>query len=190
MGRSYAKGESMQTRIINELIVRINKEVREMKERLEVEEKGREIAAMQGKLGGFREFIGFLAAEYHLTQSMLEDTGDEPIEFKKIDEDWLANLALEIDLIQTEAAWQQVIERIKESTERIKEALLHNADGTRDLDIMQGRYRAIVFYTELFNSIRDEVEFRNRAKEKKLQEPDLPFDEEDDNIVEFPLAVE
>jgi hypothetical protein len=56
------------------------------KAKLEVEESGREVAALQGEIAGIKDIISYISAEFHVTQAAIESTGDVPFTIPDLDE--------------------------------------------------------------------------------------------------------
>jgi predicted metal-dependent hydrolase len=165
---------------INEIIIRANVETELCQAKLETEESGRVLASLQGYVAGYRKLISFIAAAFHLTETMLENTGDTANEIPDLDDNRLLLLDLSIKALKGSDAWAEVQAKVDENIERIKCHLLFGAEKSRDLDIGQGQYKATTFYTYLFDAVEREVGRRKEEAEKKRAEPGLPFDEEED----------
>ncbi len=168
---------------LNELIVRNLKLSREAKALLETEESGRKLAELQGNVAGYRKFMDFLAAEFHLTQTFIEDTGDEEMNLADLSDATLDVLSHEIHMLQNESeAWKNVLERITEEDEKLKGWLLYEATKSRELDVAQGIHQAMVMYDQFFESVFSEVNRRNKKKEDESNKArdeglSLPFSE-------------
>lgn len=163
---------------INEIVIRTLKSIAECKAKLEVEESGREVASLQGHLGGYKQLLSFLAAEFSLNQAMIEDTADEPTTIQELDDVLFAGFKLDvIDLKQSEG-WMRLVLRIVEKTGWLKDRLLFTAEKSRDLDLSQGFYKGMISYESFFNAVEGEAERRDKEAERKRKEPELDFDNE------------
>ena len=162
---------------INEIIVRTLAESSICKDKLEIEESGRVVANLQGLVSGYRIFISFLAAEFHISQSALEYNGDVGFEIPKITDLELSMYQIDIEGLKITEAWKNVLERIEKNTEQLKNNLLFNAEKSRDLDYSQGQYKATNFYKEFFVAIDNEVGRREKERDERRKKPGL-FDAE------------
>ena len=171
------------TLALNEIIIRANYETALARAKLETEESGRVVASLQGHISGYKALTAFLAAEFHLTEGFIQNSGDSPNNAPDMDDAWLAVMDSDIRMLKEDPAWQAVLARIDNNTEHIKNHLLLRAEKSRELDIGQGQYRATTFYNSFFESIENEICRRKAAEEKKRQEPELPFDEDQEEPV-------
>jgi hypothetical protein len=168
---------------INEIIIRTLHESAQCKDKLETEESGREVARLQGSVAGYRMFLSFLAAEFHLPQSVLEYTGDEGFEAPKLGDDQLISYRIDIADLKLSDAWVKVLARIEENTLKLKNFLLFSAEKSRDLDYSQGQFKATVFYENFFTAIENETARREKEAAERAKSPGL-FDDES-NITVF-----
>lgn len=163
---------------LNEIIVRVLHESAECKTKLEVEESGREVAKLQGLVSGYRVFLNFLAAEFYLSQSMLEYNGDKGFDAPKLSDAALYSYQADIAAMKESESWINVLARIEANTSDLKNHLLFGAEKSRDLDYSQGQYKATTFYTTFFDAIVNEVGRREREREEHRKTPGLFDDEE------------
>jgi hypothetical protein len=165
--------------------------IREIKEKLEVEEAGKKIADMQGQLTGFKKFIEYLSSNLRYSYNTLEmytDTGDSIPELEKMSYTELESLIANYEGFKKEDWYKNFIEAINSTCENIKESFLH-LDKPRDVWYEQGFYKAIVLYKKLINQIYSERD--RRDNEKKRLEKDEPLFhqgviEEETTVLEFP----
>lgn len=166
--------------LVNEMVVRVNHEIRESQIKLETEDSSTELANLQGKVAGSKKFLDFLAAEFHLTQGTTEDLGDKPVDLRNMTEQKVAQLAADVKLIQQTDEWLRVVSRIEERKESLKEFLLFRAEKGRDLTVAQATWRAMTFYMDLFEKIRIEDDRREIERKEKRENPELFGGQEDE----------
>ncbi len=168
---------------LNEIVIRINQLSREAKNQLEVEESGRKVAELQGNIAGYRKFLNFLCAEFHLTQQFIEESGDKELNLAETSDTQLDIYSSEIHWLQNDShEWKEVLARIQETDDGLKDWLLYKATKSRDLDVAQGTHQAMIMYDKFFEAIFSEVERRKKkAEEERDKERDegmqLPFNE-------------
>jgi hypothetical protein len=163
----------MSAPVINQIIIIANDEMRRARERLEVEESGRELAALQGNLVGYKNLVAHMAAEFELPQIFIEDSGDAPLRIPELDDEVLETFAVEVETLKDDRRWESVEARIDHDIGELKNHLLFKAEKSRDLDLCQGQYKGETVYTRLFEKVRDELERRHAAQAKKAKEPEL-----------------
>jgi len=158
---------------INQIITIANAEMQLARDRLEVEESGREVASLQGHIIGYKKLIGIMAAELGLTQIAIEDLGDKPLIVPDMDDETLAVLTEDIGILKAAEEWGEVQQRIEEDIETMKNHRLFAAEKSRDLDLCQGQYEGETVYTRLFNSVESENGRREAERERKRKNPEL-----------------
>jgi hypothetical protein len=161
---------------ISQLVVRTNEAMRLAHAKLEIEESGREVAALQGQIAGGKDFISDLAAEFFLTQSFLDDIGDVSLTLPDASESYLEAIQADINELCASEPWKAVLGRIDERTENLKNHLLFAAEKSRDLDLCQARHKAHTEYKAFFEAVKNALE-RARAKSAEKKE-ELPFEDE------------
>lgn len=158
---------------INQIITIANSEMRTARERLEVEESGREVASLQGKIKGFNILIGHMSAEFGLTQIAIEDLGDRPLLMSVLTDEQLFELEQDVEALKADPRWLAVIERIQQDDEASKNFLLFEAEKSRDLDLRQGQHKAEEIYKQLFYQVKNESKRRQDERERKAKNPEL-----------------
>ncbi len=171
--------------VLNQIIITAIYEKEMCKNKLEVEESGRLVAALQGNVSGYKNLLGYITESFHMAPVWVEDTGDKPMVFQDLEDgDFEVFKENALHLRET-AEWKEVLGKIDNDIECLKSKLLFDAEKTRDLDICQGRYKAQTFFNAYFRSIEQEYDRRQRNKKDEKENPSLPFDgegnEEDDN---------
>lgn len=161
---------------INELIVRINEASRDCKTKLEYEESGRVVAALQGKAAGFKSLLNFMAAEFKLSRLMMEDLGETSTLLPEFDNETIFNLEVQIVDLKASSAWAGVVLKIDEVTARLKDYLLFTAEKSRDLDLSQGQHKALVFFEEFFSAVGFESIRRKKVADEKRKSPEFEFE--------------
>ena len=164
---------------LNQIIIIAIHRMGACKDDLETEENGRVVASLQGKIAGYKEIISILAAEFSLTQAMLDDTGDEPIDIGKADDEEVDASVASIEALRKTEAWAKVLARVEANIVNLKDFLLFSAEKSRDLDICQGKYEAQTVYKSFFSQVESESSYRQRKREEKQKEKaeHLPFEE-------------
>ena len=158
---------------IDQIVVTANAEMRTARARLEVEENGREVASLQGKVAGYKRLIGHMAAEFGLTEFAIEDLGDAPIRVPDMADPTLEALSAGIALLLLDPRWAAVLARIEAHVEEMKTRLLFEAEKSRDLDLCQGQYKGETVYRNLFDAVKWETEKRANKREDARKNPQL-----------------
>jgi hypothetical protein len=165
------------TLAINQIVTIANAEIAKAREALEnPNTKGREVPMLQGNIVGYKTLINHMAGQLALTQFMLENTNDQPMEMEKLDDRYLEELSLDIAMMKGDPAWLGVIAQVDADIEEMKRFLLFEAEGAHDMDLKQGQYRGEVVYLRLFSDVSTEMDRRQRKRDKEAAEPQLPFD--------------
>ena len=122
--------------LINLLLANIARETKICKGQLEVEESGRKVATLQGKITGFKRMVNHLSAEFSITQNQIDSIGDEPPLIPDLRDHDVHELNTQRVVIEGASdEWKKVIDRIKKDYETLKDDLLYSASSTRDLDL-------------------------------------------------------
>jgi len=168
---------------INQIIIMAQFEMRQAIAQLQVEEKGREVASLQGRVAGYKELIANIAKNFRLTQRDLEDEGDEPCKIPDLNDDDLAMVNEDVNVLLAREEWAAVLERVESNVYSWKNSLFYDGENTRDLDIAQGKYQGQKIYESFFNAVSDEVARRAAEAAEKAKQPSL-FDKEG-NVLQF-----
>lgn len=171
---------------LNQIIITAQKEMREAIDRLQVEEKGREVASLQGHVAGYKEIINIIAGRFHLSERELEDNGDEPANIPDLSDEDLEVVALDAKTLLEREEWEAVIERVEANVYSWKNNLFYYGESTRDLDLAQGKYRGQKIYERYFHSVDNEVDRRAKEAAEKAKQPSL-FDH-DGKVLAFAEA--
>jgi hypothetical protein len=158
--------------VLNLLVTNINSNIRYCKERLEVEEKTKDVAFLQGKLSGYKELLNHLCGKFDLQQSFVEDVGEAEINLGEYSGVEIKQIFDESQELQQDDRWKEIIGLVETETERLKKFLLSKADNSRDLYICQAKQEGMTMFKILFSNIEDE---------KKRREAELDFDDEDED---------
>ncbi len=169
------KENHMSALAIDQIITIANSEMRTARERLEVEESGREVASLQGKIKGFNILLGHMCAELDLTQVAIEDLGDRPLYMSELTDEQLDVIEQDVAALKADLRWVAVLARIEADIEALKNHLLFTAEKSRDLDLSQGQYKAEEVYKRLFNQVENEGKRRKKEREEKAKAPELSF---------------
>ena len=138
---------------LNEIVIRINQLSREAKNQLEVEESGRKVAELQGNIAGYRKFLDFLCAEFHLTQQFIEESGDEELNLAETSDKQLDIYSFEIHWLQNDSLeWKELLGRIQETDDGLKDWLLYSATKSRDLGCCSWHSRSHDHVRQVFRS--------------------------------------
>lgn len=158
--------------VLNEIVVRAINDRREAREKLETCDKNRDIAVMQGNIQGWSFLLGQIAEEFHSYEfspafyNIIEDNEDRPSDFSKLDAISLSALHEAVIEIGKDERWQKIQKAIASEIEGLKGFLLFRAAQSRDLDVSQGKYRAMVCYESVFENIKSEVEWREEERKR------------------------
>jgi len=171
---------------LNQIIISAQKEMRDAIARLQVEDKGREVASLQGQVAGYKEIINIIAGRFHLSQYELEDNGDEPCKIPDLSDADLNVVSADAKFLLERDEWKEVIERVEANVYQWKNSLFYSGESTRDLDIAQGKYKGQKIYEQYFRSVDNEVERREREAAEKAKQPSL-FDE-GGRVIQFESA--
>lgn len=171
--------------MISQIVTRTHETMRILRQRLEVEERGPEVASIQGQLVGLKNFLGHMVHAFHLSAILLEDTGDIPVKVADITDDQLVKALHEAERIQKTEEWKSLLGRIEADIEDIKHHLVYDATQARELHLGQGTRKGLLDYKEFFTSLYNE---QSRRKELAM-EPDLPFEKPADKTDETGLVV-
>lgn len=162
---------------LNQIIIMAQKEMRLAIAQLQVEDKGREVASLQGRVAGYKELIGNIAHNFHLTELMLEDEGDEPVCIPDMKDEELDIVNYDARNLLAREEWKAVVERVESNVYAWKNSLFYEGESTRDLDIAQGKYKGQKIYESFFDAVQNEVERRAKKAAEKAKQPSL-FDTE------------
>lgn len=158
--------------MISQIVTRTHETMRILRQRLEVEERGPEVASIQGQLVGLKNFLGHMVHAFHLSPILLEDTGDIPVKIADLTDEQLVKVNEEAARVQKTDEWKALLGRIEADIEDIKYHLVYDATQARDLHLGQGTRKGLLEYKALFQAIENE-----QVRRKELaKEPDLPFE--------------
>jgi hypothetical protein len=162
---------------LNQIVIMAQHEMRLAIAQLQVEDKGREVASLQGRVAGYKELVANIAKNFCLTESMLEDNGDEPSKIPELTDDDLEVVDYDAKALQEREEWKAVMERVESNVYAWKNELFYSGESTRDLDIAQGKYNGQKIYESFFEAVQNEVERRAMEAAEKAKQPSL-FNEE------------
>lgn len=174
----------MSSLVLNEIVIRAINDRREAREKLETCDKNRDIAVMQGNIQGWNFLLEQIAEEYNSSEfspifyNIIEDNGDKPSDFSKLDAISLDALYVDVLGIAEDERWQKIQKAIFSKIEGLKDFLLYRAAQSRDLDVCQGKYRAMVCFESVFEQIKNEVDRREEERKRleKKRSESLDFD--------------
>jgi hypothetical protein len=163
----------MFSNILNHLVIAINQKLWNAKDALETEEKARETAMLQGSIIGWRKLLDLLQNHFGLNIPLLvENDGDAPI-LESIGTAEIKRLHAEMENIIKSAGWKELVIKVAENKEALKESLLATADSARDLYLAQAQQEGIAAYEALFAALS--VEYQCRSEE--LDFDAVPYEE-------------
>lgn len=137
-------------------------------------------------MAGYKEIISNIAKNFYLTQSMLEDNGDEPVKIPDMKDEELDIVNYDAKGLLARPEWKQVIDRVESNVYSWKESLFYYGDCVRDLDLAQGKHIGQKIYESFFNAVQGEVERRAREAAEKAKQPSLFA--EDGKVLQFAVA--
>jgi hypothetical protein len=153
--------------LLNLLIVTINGRMRECKDKLEIEEKSKEVAFLQGNITGYKNLISYLCSEFNFTQVTVEDNGEDAPKLPECSDAYINSLIEGLETLEEMESWKRVMARISESANGLKNFLLCDAGNARDLYLSQAQWRGLTIYQDVFESVKNE--YKRRSEE-------LPFE--------------
>jgi hypothetical protein len=157
-GGSY----SMDGNVLNFLVATLNSKIRDCKNKLEVEEKSKEVAFLQGNLSGYKTLIGYLCKEFELKQCFIEDAGEQIPDLHGCDTAYIKKLWLDLKSLLADERLKKVTDAVTSKILELKEVLFFEAASARDLYIIQGQHQGITVYHSVFQTIQDEFERRSQ----------------------------
>jgi hypothetical protein len=161
---------------LNQIIIMAQPEMRLAIAQLQVEDKGREVAKLQGRVAGYKNLIANIAGNFHLTQTMLDDNGDEPVKIPDLKDEELDIVNYDARILLEREEWKAVMERVESNIYSWKNSLFYDGECVRDLDLTQGKYQGQKIFENFFNAVQGEVERRAKEAAEKAKQPSL-FDE-------------
>jgi transposase len=165
----------MYSKILALLVVTVNQKIRNAKTALETEEKAREIAALQGRICGWKKLINRLEDQFGSNIPELTDNEEEAPIIEGIETSELKTLHAEMEDITKSTSWNELLTKITENKEGLKEYLITDADNARDLYLSQAQQEGITDYKALFQHLTDELQRRN--EELDFSSEAVPYEE-------------
>jgi len=162
---------------VNEIVKMANAEIRDCHAKLEIEESGREVAGLQGKIAGSKDLLRFLKEAFDMTVFGIDDSGEAATVIPDMDDLALEALAIDITALKLRPEWSSVLAMVEERTEGMKNFLLFSAEKSRDLDLKQGEHKGMTQYHTLFNAVESERNRREKDKKDSLDFGDGPAGE-------------
>ena len=166
----------MENRVLLEILVYIAEGLRLNRAKLEVEEKGREVAKEQGLINGYKELEAMIAGVFHIRQPELDqiyENGSVHENIEEMDDGMLSVMIEDRDALVVSDEWLIVLDRIKTKTDFEKQKLWLQADGTRDLDLAHGLRDGMNCFTPFFDRLDNEKEIRQKKEEKRQKKEAL-----------------
>jgi len=162
----------MYSKILSQLAITISQKLKKAKVSLEVEEKTKEIAYLQGEICGLRKLNDNLTDLFGVNIPYMEDAEeDAPVEGIATVE--LKELNKELDALIDSTAWKELLKRVADNKEALKEILFTEGESARELYLAQAQQAGLTIYNNLFNALKDEFE---RRKEE-LDFDAVPFED-------------
>jgi len=173
--------------VLSQVIIQANAEMHRCQAQLEIEESGREVASLQGRIVGCKTLLQNIQVEFKMPAHAIENTNDKPLELADLNDEDITTMLEDKCMLVDSDEWKRVEARTDSTIESLKNRLLFDAEKSRDLDLSQGQYKAQAFYRNYFRRIEDEAEYRQKRREEaaRKKKSQLPFDDEDDNIIQF-----
>jgi hypothetical protein len=162
---------------LNQIVIICLDEIRLDRAKLEVEEKGREVAAAQGRIAGYKELLKVIQESFELPDIFFEDTFDRPMNIPDLADEIFFLLQDDIARLTELECWKIVLKKIAEEIEGLKTYLLFDAENTRALDICQGKRKGMMAYERLFNATKSDAERRERKAKEEKESPEFAFND-------------
>jgi hypothetical protein len=178
----------MFDKILNLLVVTINQKIRDAKTARETEEKAREIATLQGNIIGWRKLINFLEVEFEdLPVQFVADNEEQAPRIESIDTQEIDELYAQMELLTASSEWENLLKKVANNKEFLKETLITTADSARDLYLAQAQQSGLTEYAKLFDALREE--FQRRKEELNFDADAVPYEGPIEENKETPLAL-
>jgi len=166
----------MYSKILSLLIIRINYNLKQARVSLETEEKTKEIAILQGRIVGFKKLKENLVDLFgNNIPYIYDEPEDEPLVIEGIPNSELKILYEEMEALTDSKLWKELLKRVSDNREILKEHLFTLAESARELYLAQAEQAGLTVYNGLFETLRDEFE---RRKEELDFSDAVPFEEE------------
>ena len=156
---------------ILQILAWTNAEIARCRDKLETEPSGRVVAFLQGKIPGckftikaIRDIFAFADAQY--------DSIEHPAEIGSLAMEQILGAEIDAEELKKNELWVQVLGRIEERIEVIKNILLKKAKKSRELDEYQGEYQGMTHYEKVFGSIKEQNSFWKNSLFRKGDEGD------------------
>jgi len=158
--------------VLTEIVTRAIWGQKESHQKLEIEESGRVVATLQGKIAGYKQLLNLIGESFELHGpwcAVIEDSNDRPIEITEMSDAYLSELKYGVKVFREyHVSFDKVVKAIQAETESLKNYLLFEADKTRELDVGQGKYKGMMLYNDFFKAVEAEVERREKNKKETL----------------------
>jgi len=156
--------------ILNLLVNTINQKLRDAKTALETEEKAREIATLQGNIIGWRKLLNYLVELFGLSD--IADNGEPAPRIEGLDTQKIDEFHAQKELLIASAEWENLLKKVAENKEFLKETLITTADSARELYLTQAQQSGLTAYAPLFDDLSEE--FRRRKEELSFEDEETP----------------
>lgn len=166
--------------VLREIVIIVNDEDKKARDKLLTEENGRVVASLQGNVYGWRQLIEFMTSEFIGLESVtfgLDGTQKPMVMADLSDDDVLLLESLVLEFMES-YTWKLVKVRVDERIGQLKDHLLYSAEKSRELDIAQGQYKALVWLNRFFSDVVSAANFRRQklADDAKRRKEELNFD--------------
>lgn len=158
--------------VLAEIVTRAIWGQKESHQKLEIEESGRVVATLQGKIAGYKQLLNLIGESFDFHGpwcAVIEDSDDKPIDITEMSDAYLSELKSGVKVFREyHESFDKVTKGIQAETESLKSYLLFKADKTRELDVCQGKYKGMILYNDLFKAVEEESERREKNKKETL----------------------
>jgi len=162
--------------VLKEIVTIVNSEVKQAKDKLLTEENGRAVALLQGKVYGWRQLIENIEAEFSLFSVLVLDTNGKPIDLPGLTDDDVFRLeGLVKEFVESEE-WKKVKDRVAQRIGQLKDHLLYSAEKSRELDISQGQYKALIWPNNFFSDVSNIASWRRQKQDQEAKRKKEEFD--------------
>jgi len=164
----------MYSKILNLLVINISQKLKKAKVSLETEKKTKEIANFQGEICGLRKLHDNLTDLLGVNIPHMEDAEEDAPVIEEIATVELKELNKELDVLIDSRAWKELLKRVADNKEALKETLFTEGESARELYLAQAQQAGLTIYNNLFNALKDE--FERRKEELELDLDTVPFE--------------
>jgi len=153
--------------------------MRYCKNKLEIEESGKFIANLQGKISGYNLLLDQMKKNIPFLD--FSDTGEEEVVPHDMDDSELVFISME--LLTNRCYWDPIEKFMKYQVAQDKHYLYYDCKKSRDIDVIHGKRDGMLMFKGIFQAIKNEI--NDRREEEPLFKEDLEKEGMDLELFDF-----